>query len=301
MEVKAVYLGKILLCSFLVFSFSGCGFVSQQIREKNREEYLLNNPAAWDPQLSKNVGYANLKYQFLSRYAVQHAWPKGMSPCKYSRIQLPKSQQNGYWYGSYKRLGNIFEYNGKTLQERKTNGYPNRSIDLRYLSIDEYVRSDKYVYQGKVKESGLKPICAQTFIGSSHTLTIFLRKWTTTEWVNKMEKLFPDSKFSTVRVGSNNWLVQKSSLKPPGFRRVSGRFESWILPIGDTGYSYYFDLGASTKSLKNPQMHEKMQKIFKHLIESVKIERLSIEEERLASAKVKKLITEIEAYEARRR
>jgi len=299
--MNANYLCKTFVCGLFVFFISGCGFISQQIREKNRANYALKNPSAVDPRLSESMDYAKFNYYLSSRFRVSHVWPKGMRPCKYSRIQLPKSQQDGTWYGSYSRLGDIFEHRDKTLQERKTNGFPSRSVDLRYLSIDEYVRSDKYVYQGKIKDAGLKPICAQTFIGSSHTLTIWLRKWDQEKWANKLKKSFPDGKFSNVKIGNNNWLVHESSLKPSKFRHVSGKFQSWLLPIGDTGYTYYFDLGASTESLNKPEQHEKMKKIFKHLVESVKIEPLSEVEATLARAKVKKLIQKIEAYNVRNR
>lgn len=64
---------------------------------------------------------------------------------------------------------------------------------------------------------------------------------------------------------AHNWLTQEFELKPSKLNRFAGNFKSWILPIGDTGYTYAF-LGASTEPLKQPHVHTTMQRIFKHLI-----------------------------------
>jgi len=292
-------IGALLL--LFTIALTACSNVIHQINEKNREDYILSNPGAYDPTIPSKPDFATHKFIFLENFKVSHDWPYGFDICKYATMTLSKSQKDGTWYGSYKRLGDIFEYKGSTLQEVRVDGYPERSYDASYMSIDNHVRTWKKVDGlGIERTYGYDPICWQPLGGSSHTLVVRLYKRTVKQWRSSLEKSSPDGVFTMQKVGNNNWLTQEFELKPSKLNHIAGTFKTWILPIGDTGYTYTFQLGASSESLKHPRTHSAMIKIFRHLIQSVKIEPLSEREAAKAREKVRKLISEIEEYSARK-
>jgi len=87
----------------------------------------------------------------------------------------------------------------------------------------------------------------------------------------------PKGKWSERLVGSNVWLVQETAeqdFKPKPLNGFGGPFQTWLLPIGDTGYILALELSANQESLKYPKAHADFQTVFRHLIESVKIEKL---------------------------
>ncbi len=291
---------RALLLMFL-FVLTSCSNVIQQIKEKNREDYILSHPGVYDPIVPDKPDYVTHKFIFLEKYKVAHDWPYGFDICKYATMTLPKSMRDGTWYGSYRRLGDIFEYKGSTLQEVRVDGYPERSFDASYMSMDNHVKTWKKIDElGVERTYGHDPMCWQPLGSSSHTLVVRLYKRSLDEWRKALKKKLPDGVFAKKRIGNNVWLTQEFGLTPSKQNHVAGTFKTWVLPIGDTGYTYTFQLGASSESLNYPRTHAAMKKIFRHLIESVKIEELSKEEAAIASVKVKKLISEIEKYEARR-
>jgi hypothetical protein len=249
----------VMLCSL-----SGC-FAAQQMHDKEREEALLK-PGALDPQISEQ--YRAYSYTFLNKYQVSHDWLEGAKPCQYA----------GYYSSSTSRLpdqiGDIYEIGGITVQDRDSPAYA-RTKDISHLSIDKYVRSVKVTDKtGKVWETGLKPICDQAWIATSHFLTVYLYKRTVEEWRQFMERN-PEGKITMQRAGKNNWLVQQySQLQSPPLNGAGGPFQTWVLAIGDSGYTLTLRLGASQKSLEHPERHAQIQRIFKHLIDSVRVESL---------------------------
>ncbi len=299
MKIIKKNLTRALLLLF-IFLLTSCSNVLQQINEKNREDYILSRPGVYDPVVIDKPDYVTHKFIFLEKYKVAHDWPYGFDICKYATMTLPKSMRDGTWYGSYRRLGDIFEYRGSTLQEVRVDGYPERSIDASYMSIDNHVKTWTKVDElGVERTYGYAPMCWQPLGGSSHTLVVRLYKRSLEEWRKALKKKLPDGVLAKKRIGNNVWLTQEFELTPSKLNDIAGTFKTWVLPIGDTSYTYTFQLGASSESLNHPRTHAAMIKIFRHLIESVRIESLSKEQAKQARAKVKKLIKEIEAYEAR--
>ena len=76
--------------------------------------------------------------------------------------------------------------------------------------------------------------------------------------------------------GNDWWLLANDEdallPEPPG--GTGGWFQSWLLPIGDTGYTMSIQLGANQKSLQYAKTHEQMKATVLHMVESVKIETL---------------------------
>ncbi len=277
----------------LLLQLNGCGF--------NRfDDYILKNPGALDPKISKNARYITQRFDFLAQYEVSHEWPLGFNICKYTTIDLPESEQDGTWHGSYNRLGSVFEYKGKTLQERRTNGYPERSVDIRYLSKDNYFRSNKVLTnKGKQEEHGFESICHQTFIRSNMSLDVELTKRTKKQILGGRYQVIngeviPDKEI----INETEWTVIRYKLKRPKGDSFIYLHEEWILPIADTDYTYSFLFLANTESKLFPKEYKRLKRIFRHLIESVKIEKLGEDEATKARAHVASIIKGIEIYEA---
>lgn len=287
-----------LLVTLLIALLTGCGFYAQQIREKNREEYLLNNPGAYDPRIVKATRYVNHQFNLPERFRITHDWVRGFTPCSYHIIDLPKEKQNGYWYGSYSRLGDFFEYRGKTLQERRDEGYPHKTYNISSLDQDEYVKPHQGVDgKGNPKTYDPRSVCNQYLLGTSHSLSIWLIKETEAQWKKGLDRDFPDSKLMQEKIGENIWYGKRSELAPHLPNKIRA-YERRVLPIADTGYVFEFEFGADQDSLKISGKHEQMKKIYRHLLESVKIERLSPVEEAAQRARIQALREAIDAHEA---
>ena len=119
---------------------------------------------------------------------------------------------------------------------------------------------------------GFQPMCNQAWYSSQHVIEIELRKQNINELMAEAKKYDPKLVFETRQVNNNKWQVRYSELGPAPLNGAGGPFQTWLLPIADTGYTFIFGLGANQDSLKHPATHAQMQAIFKHLIESVKIE-----------------------------
>jgi hypothetical protein len=102
-----------------------------------------------------------------------------------------------------------------------------------------------------------------------------LQKRDMTAYKAFFSKKYPEGKWSQETVGHNQWMVQRTEEENLRPRPPGGPFQSWLLAIGDTGYTMAFELGASKESLENPEVHVLTQQVFRHLIESVKIEPLN--------------------------
>lgn len=265
--------GYILALTVCACSLSGC-FVAQQLHDKQGEEKLLK-PGVLDPALTER--YRTYSYKFLNRLQVSHDWLANANPCHYNRVmyQPPGPRwKDGSLTMQVVRYGDIYENDNKTLQEVFNPEFPETRTDYRWLSIDRYVRSKVVINPvgGQPVETGLQPMCYQTWTHSSHVLTIKLFKRTASEWQEVLANANPTGVFSVEQVGDNRWYVQRTALTVPRLNSVGGAYQSWTLPVADTGYTLTLQLGASLKSLEHPERHAQMQANFRHLIESVRIE-----------------------------
>ncbi len=283
---------RLIMVVFLLLQLTGCGF--------NRiDDYILKNPGAFDPKISKNSRYITQRFNFLAQYRVSHDWPLGFDVCKYTTIDLPELEQDGTWYGSYNRLGSIFEYRGKTLQERRTNGYPERSIDARYLLKDKYFRSVKEVNnQGEYEERGYNSICSQGFVRTNLLIGIQLIKKIKSYVAPVRNEVLKNTVIRRKEsVNENKWIVFRHKLMSANKEHYLYPHEEWILPVADTGYSFSFYFLANTES-SSYEEYSNLKDIFRHLIESVKIEKLDKKEAAKERAHVALIIKGIERYEA---
>ena len=88
----------------------------------------------------------------------------------------------------------------------------------------------------------------------------------------------PKGTWSMRSIGLNTWTVQEvaeQDFSPPEPNGIGGPYQSWLLPIGDSGHTIALEFGANQVSLKYPTFLEELKSIFQHLVESVKIEPLT--------------------------
>lgn len=268
---------KVVSATALAACASACGFVGQQLADKAGEERLLK-PGALDASLT---GVRDTyQFKFLDKLRVSHDWPRNSNGCAY-RARPTLDVRNGF-SGEFFAVADIFELDGSTYQSVADLRRPPRNFD-------QYVRSKKVMAPvwdtvngvrqkvgEKEIENGWTPVCAYAWAGTNHALDISLFKRSTDEWAQLLPKLGPVSPGVFRKMGNNNWKVFKFALQPPITNRsaVSGPFEVWILPVGDTGYTLTIRLGANLQSLENPQIHAQFQAELLHLIQAVKIEAL---------------------------
>jgi hypothetical protein len=189
--------------------------------------------------------------------------------------------KDGY-RGEFWAVRDIYEEGGKTWQ---------RFEGMKSYDFDRYVRSVKImnpvVYDKVTRkriegaseeiEGGLQSLCFESWYATSHSLVMRLHKRDLKTWKAQWTQFNPKGIWSEQRVAGNDWTVQEVpeqelSSRAPG--AAGAWFQSWLLPIGDTGYTISLQLGASQESMQHPEAHARMKAMFRHLIESVKIEPL---------------------------
>jgi len=262
-----------LLVLAALFLLAGC--VSEVIRI-NDDRYL--RLGALDAPLT---GYYDVyQYKFLDKYRVTHDWLT-IGNCSYRKLQT--LNRPDAFRGDIYAVRDIYEENGKTWQRF--------APPLKPYDFDHFVRSLKetvpVMEAGKQvgtreRENGLSTMCLESWVGTDHAMVLRLHKRSVSAWDKVLDGTWQQgaysgsySKKSLELVGGNTWQVRRVEIQSRVGTRISGAFELWILPIGDTGYTIALELGANLDSLKTPQAHAQFQKIFRHLIESVKIEALT--------------------------
>ena len=278
---------------------SGCGI--EGAIKRNDDRYM--QPGALDAPLTGF--YDTYQIKFLDKYRVTHQWPV-VSNCKYSKLPT-LGRKNDRYKGEVYAVDDIYEDSGSTKQRGAHPSWDfNRfvrsvkkqipiyapptkeEVDASNKAMQETIeRSRKTGIAHNVPDSGRKPIryeeketgfralCDETWQVTSHFLTGFLYKRDLASWRAIWTERNPKGKWSERRVGANVWLVQETAeqdFKPRN--GVGGPFQTWLLPIGDTGYTLALELGANQESLKYPDAHARFQAAYRHLIESVKIEPL---------------------------
>lgn len=256
---------------------SGCGI--EGAIKRNDDRYM--RPGALDSPLTGI--YETYQYRFLDKYRITQQWVHTSSSCGFGGIERPDSGAGvrSLFYDTR----DIYEEGGKTwLRSRTQGGQP--------VDFDRYVRSVKVMrptYEtvngisqriGEAEnEEGFRALCGESWQGTSHFLNVRLYKRDLTSWRAMLTESNPKGKWSERRVGSNVWLAQETAeqdFKPRPLNGVGGPFQTWLLPIGDTGYTLAFHLGASQESLQYHDAHARFQATFRHLIESVKIEPFNV-------------------------
>lgn len=264
-----------------VMMLSSCGFVASQLQDKANEEKLLK-PAALDLPLTGF--YSHYQYKLLDRYQVKHQWIRE-SNCQYSKIESEKYEsKDRLTKNRFFNVDDIFEERNSTWQRDSTR--PARNFD-RFVRPEYTVQTRS----GLKTEKGYNVLCLETWWVTSHSIALFLRKQPLDEMKAGFSKWYPEGIWTTKKVNNLTWHVQETSedkFRPRPINGVGGPFQTWVLPLANTGYTMAMELGASKESLQYPDAHARMQAMFMHLIESVKIEPLQI-----GSANVTPVTTEL--------
>lgn len=295
---------KWILAGLIALLFlGGCSVVEETVR-RNDDRYA--QPGAMDSPLTGI--YKTYQFNLLDKYRVTHQWlesgcsyrgveQKGSTPGKRSYLYIGRDifEKDGktwlrfegmtpfdfdHYVRSVKVMRPIYapptteevEASNKALWERIE-----RSRKTGRMESNHSDPSDRKPIRYEEKEFGLKALCGETWQATSHFLTAFLYKRDLATWRAIWTERNPKGKWSERRVGANVWLVQETAeqdFKPRPLNGVGGPFQTWLLPIGDTGYTLALELGASKESLQHPDAHVRFQTTFRHLIESVKIEPL---------------------------
>lgn len=242
---------------------NGCGI--EGAIKRNDDRYM--RPGALDSPLTGI--YKTYQYRFLDKYRITQQWVN-TSSCGFGGIERPDNRAGvrSLFYDTR----DIYEEGGKTwLRSRTQGGQPE--------DFDSYVRSVKYISkergrEGEVLEIGFKALCGETWQVTNHSFTLYLHKRDLAGWRAIWTEKGPKGKWSERRIGANIWQVQETAEQDfePKLVGFGGPFQTWLLPIGDTGYILALKLSANQESLKYPDAHARFQTTFRHLIESVKIE-----------------------------
>jgi hypothetical protein len=196
-----------VLCGTLVVStLSGC-FFAQQLHRKMDEEALLKAGALEQQPVER---YTTYSFSFLGTYRVSHDWLDTARPCRHKDIwRVPLSGGPSVPV----RVGDIEERDGRVFQQHQDESIA-AAKKLRWLSIEDHVRSKIITnpVDGKPVETGLRPMCLDTWSETSHVLNVKLFKRSANEWREILEKANPNGTFSHVQIGGNQWLVQPTPI-----------------------------------------------------------------------------------------
>lgn len=284
---------------------SGCGIESAI--KRNDDRYM--QPGAQDSPLTGI--YKTYQYRFLDKYRITQQWVN-TSSCEFGGIERPDSRAGvrSLFYDTR----DIYEEGGKTWLRSRTQGGQPEDFDRYVRSVKQQVpiyapatkaeveASNKALWESiersrktgrmesappdstgrkpiryEEKEFGFRAVCGESWQATSHFLTTFLYKRDLASWRGIWSERNPKGRWAERRVGANVWLAQETAeqdFMPRPLNGVGGPFQTWLLPIGDTGYTLALELGASKESLQYPDAHARFQATFRHLIESVKIEPL---------------------------
>lgn len=253
-------------------SLSACGFAAGQLADKAQEEQLLK-PGALDAPMTGY--YDSYSFKLLDKYRVTHDWPV-VSNCKYSKLPTLGRKQDRY-KGEIYAVDDIYEINGSTKQR---DAHPSWNFD-RFVRPTYKTQRPEFDAAGKKTgrmlekdETGLEPVCFEAWVGTSHTLILRLHKRDLATWKTMWSEYNPSGKWAQKQVNGIHWWALENEEKDLQSTGTGGWFQSWLAPVGNTGYTLAIQLGANRQSLQHPQAHANFQAMFRHLIESVKIEEI---------------------------
>ena len=264
--LKLKKLNTSLLLVVIALSLTACGIASEVVNHEANDRRLLK-PGSLDVPI--NEIYSKYQYNFLDKYKISHDFIMAKG-CSYRGKPVGiKDVIPGTNYAISPVL-DVFEKYNHTYQRAYM---INDVAKLNPMSMDKYTRSEWQMgtdTNGNPRMmKGFQSMCFETWQGTQHFLSISLNK----------RKLaapniygFKEGVISHQTIGNNHWDIQKFDYQPYAINSSGRLVESWVLPIAETGYIFIFEFGANQDSLQHPQAHAQMQTIFKHLIESVKIE-----------------------------
>jgi len=260
---------KKIICSCLLLAAVLTGCVSEIIR-KNDDRYL--QPGALDPILT---GYYDAyRFNFLGKYQITHQWPLPARACKYRSLPTLGRDKDRY-KGEIFAVEDIYEIDGSTWHPQPPWNFDRFVRPTYKVQIPEFdVAGKKTGRMLEKEETGLEPVCFEAWVGTSHTLILRLHKRDLATWKGMWSEYNPSGKWAQKQVNGIHWWALENEEKDLQLTGTGGWFQSWLAPIGNTGYTLTIQLGANKQSLQHPQAHANFQAMFRHLIESVKIEEI---------------------------
>mgnify|MGYP006193287951 CR=1 FL=1 len=213
--------------------------------------------------------YNTYQFDLLDRYRIRHEWLQ--SGCAYRGVRQPSTQPG--------RLSRVFV--GRDIVEKEGRTWLKFSDGL--FDFDPWVRSVKYVSrekgkEGEVLEVGFKPLCFESWWTSSHYLRLRIQKRSLAEFERVFSERYPEGKWHSESLNSLQWRVQQvpvAELRTRPLNGLGGPYQAWLTALGNSGYSISIEMGASQESLDHPRAHAEIEAVFKHLVGSLKVERLT--------------------------
>lgn len=293
-------------CLLAVAMLGGCGI--EGAIKRNDDRYMRSG--AQDSPLTDI--YETYQYRFLDKYRITQQWVN-TSSCGFGGIERPdiRTGVRSLFYDTR----DIYEEGGKTWLRSRTLGVQPENFDRYVRSVKRQVPiyapptkeeleasnkelreriersrktgrfesnppnlSERKPIRYEEKEFGFQVLCGESWWVTSYFLDARLHKRDLITWRAIWTERNPKGRWSERRIDSNVWTVQETAeqdFEPRPLNGVGGPFQTWLLPIGDTGYTIALHLGASQESLQYTDAHARFQAIFRHLIESVKIEPLN--------------------------
>lgn len=244
---------------------SGCG-LKETIR-KNDDRYAKSG--AMDPDIAE-LFYRVYQFSLLDRYRITHEWIN-TSGCQYRANMKPGSTPTEL----------TFFYVGRDIVEKDSKTWLRYSDGL--FDFDPWVRSVKWTSkekgkEGEVLEVGFKPLCFESWWTSSHYLRLRIQKRSLAEFEGVFSERFPEGKWRSESLNGLTWRVQQVPSNLLRIRRpngLGGPYQAWLTTLGDSGYVLSIEMGASKESLDHPKAHADIEAVFKHLVSSLKVERLA--------------------------
>lgn len=236
---------------------------------RNEDRYA--QPGALDTPLTG--AYSVYSFKLLGRYRVTYEWVT-TTGCGFRGYALPPTP--GPSRNTIYVVPDVFEDGGKTWQASNF-GKPPMDLDPWVTSVKIASRSKGE--EGQLVEIGMKTLCQESWWASSHFLFIRLRRASVDavqEEVTAASTGVPIQWTRRMRNGIE-WRVLEvplDQLRPRRPNATGAPYQTWIAPLGDTGYSIAFSLGASKESMAYPRAHAAFEATFQHLLDSLRVEPL---------------------------
>ncbi len=258
-----------LLGSIVAAAMAGCSIESAL--RANDERYL--RPGALDTP--RTGVYSTYIFNLMGRYRVTHEWVN-TTPCAYRAYERPAPP--GRYRSNVWDVPGIYESDGKTWQGN--DGFEN----VPPKNLDRWVRSIKQVSTapggvGKVVETGMESLCLEAWWGTNHYMVLRLRRASVDAVQEEFSRYTAGEpvQWTTRMLNGLTWRVMEvpdDKLRPRRPNSVGAPHQTWIAPLGDSGYAMAFSLGASRESLDFPQAHAAFQSTFMRLVNSLRVEPL---------------------------
>lgn len=257
---------SVFLIALLALGLTGCGI--EEALRRNDDRYA--RPGALDMPLTGI--YKTYQYRFLDKYRLAHQW-LNTSACDYSAHerpgQVPDKRTLFYDVFDIYEEGNVTKQRGSVM---RFNNFVRSVISEERFYTDAYGQRKSHPSQ----ETGFRPLCYESWWTASHALSLRLHKLTLAEFEVKFSERYPEGRWSSKTVDGRLWRVQETDqqhLRPR--RGVGGPYQMWVTAIGDSGYVIGLEMTASQDSLAYPQFFDALEAVYRHLIESVRIEPLN--------------------------